>query len=175
LRFFHDGREFFPWEVKVVVLPVANTERHVWLLRLGQRAVSAELHPEQDGSLGIWLASGDYALVGSTDSMGAGTAAFHVVALLRVPAASPVMYAGDLVFSTESHEGGQWSYGEFGTASVEMQPIELERATLERKFGTLPGRLVPSPWCTGGHLPAFDDPDLASRARALLDRGCPAA
>ena len=174
LRFFHDGREFFPWEVKIVVFPAANTERHVWLLRLGHRAVSAELHPEQDGSLAIWLATGDYALVGSTEAMGAGTGAFYVVALFRVPAAAPAMYAGDLIFKTESHEGGQWSYGEFGNASVDVQPLELARATLERQFGTLPEQMALSPWCTGDHLPAFNDPKLATDGKELLDRGCPA-
>jgi hypothetical protein len=172
LRFFHDGREFFPWEVKVVVFPAANTERHVWLQRLGQRAISAELHPQQDGSLAIWLASGDYALVGSTEAMGAGTGAFYVVALFRVPAASAAMYAGDLIFTTESHEGGHWSYGEFGNASVDVLPIDSAQTVLERRFGPLSGPLALSPWCTGDDLPVFNDPELATRAKELLDRGC---
>ncbi|HEY7739096.1 MAG TPA: hypothetical protein VIB01_00640 [Steroidobacteraceae bacterium] len=175
LRFFHDGREFFPWKADVAVFPVANTERHVWLLRLGQRAVSAELHPDQDGSLAIWLATGDYALVGSTEAMGAGTAAFDVVAFFRVPAATAAMYAGDLIFRTESHEGGHWSYGEFGKVSIDMPPVELARATLEQKFGVLPERFVLSPWCASDHLPGFNNPELATRAREILDRGCPAA
>jgi hypothetical protein len=175
VRFFHDGREFFPWEVKVVVFPTANTERHVWLQRLGQRAVSAELHPEQDGSLAIWLEAGDYALVGSTEAMGAGTGAFYVVALFRVPAPTAAMYAGDLIFRTASHEGGQWSYGEFGNASVDMLPPDSARAMLERRFGPLPGSLALSPWCTGDALPGFNDPELATRAKELLDRDCPAS
>jgi hypothetical protein len=75
LRFFHDGREFFPWKVTLVAAP-------------------------------------------------AGTIA---------------TYAGDLTMKTESHEGGYVSYSEFGTKSVEMQPIELARTTLEQKFGTLRG------------------------------------
>ncbi len=172
VRFFQDGHEFFPWEVKIVVAPVANTERHVWLLRLGQRAVSAEVHPEEDGSLAIWLASGDYALVGSTEAMGAGTGAFEVVALFRVPAGTAALYAGDLILKTESHEGGHVSYGEFGDASVEVQPIELARATLEQKFGMLPEALIVSAWCIGDSLPAFNDPHLGSRAKELLDQGC---
>jgi hypothetical protein len=173
VRFFHDGHEFRPWELKVVVFPVANTERHVWLLRLGQRAVSAELHPEQDGSLAIWLASGDYALVGSTEAMGAGTGAFEMVALFRVPATTAAVYAGDLILRTESHEGGHLSHGEFGNASVEVQPIEQARATLEQRFGTLPEPFIVSAWCAGGSVPAFHDPNLANRAKQLLDRGCP--
>ena len=65
VRLFHDRREFFPWKVSLVGDPVAtNTERHLWLLRLGRRAVSSEVHPDPDGSLAIWLGSGDYALLG---------------------------------------------------------------------------------------------------------------
>jgi len=175
VRFFHDGREFFPWNVKIVVFPEANTERHVWLQRLGQHAVSAELHPDPDGSLAIWLATGDYALVGSTEAMGAGTGAFYVVALFRVPAAAAAMDAGDLLFKTESHEGGYWSYGEFGSASVTLPPIDSARAALQRKFGPLPEPLVLSPWCTGEQLPGFNDPQLAARGKELLDHGCPAS
>jgi len=173
VRFFHDGREFFPWEVKVVVFPVANTERHVWLLRLGQRAVSAELHPEENGSLAIWLAGGDYALVGSTEAMGAGVGAFDVVALFRVPAGAAAMYAGDLLFKTESHEGGHAEINMFGDASVAVLPIELARDTLARKFGALPEPFVVSAWCAGDSLPGFNDPNLESRGKALLDEGCP--
>jgi hypothetical protein len=104
--------------------------------------------------------------------MGAGTGAFEVVALFRVPAGTAAMDAGDLVLKTESHEGGYVSYGEFGDASVDVPPIELARATLEQKFGTLPEPVIVSPWCVGDSLPAFDDPHLASRAKELLDQGC---
>lgn len=54
VRFFHDGSEFFPWNVQLFP-PAAGTnpERHLWLLRLGRRAVSAEVHPDPDGSLAI--------------------------------------------------------------------------------------------------------------------------
>jgi hypothetical protein len=173
LRFFHDGHEFFPWQVKLIVAPAgANTERHVWLLRLGQRAVSAELHPDKDGSLAIWLASGDYALLGSTQAPASGPAAFEVVALFRVPAGVVTTYAGDLTMKTESHEGGYVSYSEFGTKSVEVQPIDIVRATLEQKFGTLPEPPIVSVWCVGDTLPGFNDAKLANRARELLDRGC---
>lgn len=173
LRFFHDGREFFPWKVTLVAAPAGtNTERHLWLLRLGQRAVSAEVHPDKDGSLAIWLASGDYALLGSTEAMASGPAAFEVVAVFRVPAGTIATYAGDLTMKTESHEDGYVSYSEFGTKSVEMPPIELARATLEQKFGTLPEPLIVSAWCVGDTLPDFNDGNLANRARELLDRGC---
>jgi len=172
VRFFYDGKEFFPWEVKVVVFPMANSERHVWLLRLDHRAISAEVHPEENGSLAIWLSSGDYALVGSTEPMGAGTGAFYVVALFRVPTATPAMYAGDLIFKTESHEGGHFAYGEFGDASVVLQPIDAARDSLEKTFGKLPEPFVVSAWCVGDSLPGFNDADLASRAKAMLDKGC---
>jgi hypothetical protein len=172
VRFFHNGKEFFPWEVKVVFVPVPNTERYVWLLRLGQRAVSAELHPEGDGSLAIWLARGDYALVGSNEAQGAGVGAFYVVALFRVPADIAAMSAGDLIFRTESHEGGHWSSA-FGDAFVAVQPAALARDSLAKKFGALPEPFTVSAWCAGDSLPGFDDPDLAKRGKDLLDRGCP--
>jgi hypothetical protein len=177
LRFFYDGSEFFPWEVKLIPTAAGlHTERHLWLLRLGRRAVSAELHPDEDGSLAVWLAPADYALLGSTQLMTAGSAAYEVVALLRVPAGPVAGYAGELSIKTEkSAEGGHVSYGEFGVTSVERQPIEIARATLEQRLGTLPEPPVVSPWCVGNDLPAFDDPELANRARDLLDRGCPAA
>ncbi len=176
LRFFHDGSEFFPWEVKLIPTAAGlHTERHLWLLRLGRRAVSAEVHPDGDGSLAVWLAPADYAVLGSLHATTTASAAFEVVALLRVPAGSVAAYAGELSMKTASHEGGYLSFGEFGVKSVELQPIEIARATLEQRLGTLPERPVVSPWCTGDGLPRFDDPDLANRARRLLDGGCPAA
>src|SRR5512140_1433060 len=124
LRFFYDGSEFFPWEVKLIPTAAAlHTERHLWLLRLGPRAVSAELRPDEDGSLAVWLAPADYALLGSTHVMTAGSAAYEVVALLRVPAGPVAAYAGELSMRTEkSAEGGHVSYWEFGVTSVELQP-----------------------------------------------------
>jgi hypothetical protein len=90
LRFFHDGREFFPWNPKVIAPSVGtSTERHVWLLRLAGRAVSAEVHPDPDGSLAIWLASGDYALLGSTELLTSGSPPYEVAALFRYPGAGP--------------------------------------------------------------------------------------
>ena len=173
LRFFHDGREFFPWEVKLGATPAGtDTERHLWLLRLGERAVSAEVHPDEDGSLAIWLASGDYALVGGTQAMASGSAAFEVVALFRVPAASVAAYAGELSLKTERHEGWHVSHSELGATSVDVQPIDIARKTLEQRLGTLPEPPVVSPWCVGDTLPGFNDPKLAKRARELLDRGC---
>ena len=172
LRFFHDGREFFPWNVSLIVPPVrTNTERHLWLLRLGRRAVSAELHPDPDGSLAIWLASGDYALLGSTQLLTSGAPPYEVVALFRVPPGTPA-YTGELNMKTETHEGGYLSYSELGEKSVTLLPIDIARVTLEQRLGTLPATLVLSPWCTGDHLPGFNDASLATRAKELLDRGC---
>jgi len=174
VRFFHDGKEFFPWEVKVVVFPVANTERHIWFLRLDGRAVSAEVQPDPNGSLAIRLATGDYALLGSTEAQGAGTGAFYVVALFRVPPGAAAVYQGDLIFRTETREGGHWSSA-FGDGSVTLMPLALARDSLEKKFGTLPQQFVSSPWCVNDSLPGFNDPSLAKRATALLDRGCSGA
>jgi hypothetical protein len=172
LRFFHDGREFYPWNVSLGSSPVANTERHLWLLRLGRRAVSAELHPDPDGSLAIWLASGDYALIGSTQLSTSEAPRYEVVALLRVPAGAIASYSGELNMKTESHEGAHLSHGEFGETSVTLLPIDIARATLEQRLGTLPEAPMASPWCAGDNLPGFNDPGLATRAKQLLDRGC---
>ena len=171
LRFFHDEREFFPWGAAPAG---TSTERHVWLLRLGARAVSAELHPEEDGSIAICLAGGDYALMGSTQLLTWGSAAYEVVALFRVPAGGAA-YAGELILKTESYEGWHVSYSEFGASSVAVLPIDTARAVLERKIGTLPQPPVLYPWCAGDFLPAFNDSKLTSRATELLDRGCPDA
>ena len=170
VRFFHDDREFFPW--KATLLSSAATERHLWLLRLGRRAVSAEVHPDADGSLAIWLAEGDYALLGSTQPVSTTPAGFEVVALLRVPAGAAASYAGELAFRTASHEHGYLARGEFGAASVEYQPAAEARAVLEQRFGVLPGPPALSPWCAGDSLPGFTDPRLAQRAKDLLDGGC---
>lgn len=173
LRFFHDGREFFPWKASLVGPPVAtNTERHLWLLRLGRRAVSAEVHPDPDGSLAIWLASGDYALLGSTQLSTVGAAPYEVVALFRVPPGPVAAYAGELNLKTESHEGGHLSYGELGETSVTLLPIDIARMTLEQRLGKLPEAPALSPWCAGDSLPGFNNAGLAARAKQLLDHGC---
>lgn len=176
VRFFHDGREFFPWNVSLLAPPVGtDTERHLWLLRLGRRAVSAEVHPDPDGSLAIWLASGDYALVGSSELPTGGAPPYEVVALFRVPAGPVAAYAGDLSLSTESHEGGYLAYGELGHPSVTVLPIAIARLTLEQRLGALPEPPVLSPWCAGDRVPGFTDAHLAARAKVLLDQGCASA
>lgn len=173
VRFFHDGREYFPWDVSLTAPPVGtDTERHLWLLRLGRRAVSAELHPDSDGSLAIWLTDGDYALVGSTHLSTSGAPPYEVVALVRVPAGVVAAYAGDLNLKTESHEGGHLSYRELGAVSVTLVPVPLARATLEQRLGALPDTPVQSAWCAGEQVPDFNDATLAVRAKELLDGGC---
>ena len=173
IRFVHDGREFYPWDLNLVAPGVAtDTERHLWLLRLGRRAVSAEVHPDPDGSLAIWLAGGDYALLGSTQLPTSGTPPYEVVALLRVPTGAVAAYAGDLTLTTRSTEGGYLAYGELGDVSVTLMPTALARATLEQRLGTLPEAPATSPWCAGEDLPGFNDANLATRARELLNGGC---
>ena len=173
LRFFLDGDEFFPW--KPELFPASGTERHVWLLRLGGRAVTAELHPDADGSLTIWLAHGDYALVGSTTLPSPGSAPYEVVALLRVPAGPIAAYAGELILEAETHEGWHASSGEFGMVSVALAPIDSARAMLEHEYGPMSEAPAVSAWCAGNQLPAFDDPNLGVRARDLLDHECGSA
>jgi hypothetical protein len=173
LRFFLDEVEFFPW--KPALLPDSAwraIERHLWLLRLGKRAVSPELHPDPDGSLAVWLASGDYALVGDTEIPTTGPSGFEVLALVRVPDGPISANAGQLIFKTERHEGWFAKRGTFGVASVVTLPVDDVRANLEERFGSLPEPPVVSPWCVGENLPGFNDPDLMTRAREILDRGC---
>lgn len=176
VRFFHDGREFFPWNENLGQSGVATTtERHLWLLRLGRRAVSAEVHPDPDGSLAIWLASGDYALVGSIERLTAGAAPYEVLALFRVPAGPVAVYAGELTMTTGRHEGWHASSGELGAASVALLPIEIARVTLEQRLGRLPEAPALSLWCAGEQVPGFHDSRLALRAKELLNHGCPGA
>lgn len=172
VRFFHHGREYFPWGPDLgSVLFRSALERHLWLLRIGPRAVSAELHPDDDGSLAIWLKPGDYALLGSTELPEAGTAPFEVVALLRVPTGAAA-YAGEIVFSTVALEGGHWQSGQFGAKTVTVPPVAPARATLERRIGALPAEPVVSAWCAPADLPRFQDADLFARGRRMLDAGC---
>jgi len=173
LRFFQDSKEFFPW--KPALLPDAAwsaIERHLWLLRLGERAISPEIHPDADGALGIWIASGDYALIGNTEIPTTGSAGYEVVALIRVPDDATAAYAGELMFMSEYREGWSAVRSAFGTAAVAVLPVVVGQADLEKRLGPLPERPVVSPWCVGEHLPGFNDPDLMVRAREILDQGC---
>lgn len=173
VRFFQDNVEFFPW--KPALLPDSAwraIERHLWLLRLGGRAVSPEIHPDADGALAIWLASGDYALIGNTEIPTSGSSGYEVVALIRVPDGPTAAYAGELMFISEHHEGWSAARGAFGVAEVAVMPVTAGRSDLENRLGSLPEPPVVSPWCVGDDLPRFDDPDLMTRAREILDRGC---
>lgn len=169
IRFVYDGQEYYPWRPT----PLPSQQRHLWLLRLDRRAVSAELHPDQDGSLAIWVPPGDYALVGSIEELESMSDFREVVALLRVPGPGAPVYAGDLVLTTEFREGGHWSDQPFGIATVVAGTVEAATALLQSKYGATPGTPTASPWCTAPALPALTDPELASRARRLLEQGCP--
>ena len=168
IRFFHDGDEYYPWRPTIV----QGYERHLWLLRLDRRAISAELHPDGDGSLAIWIPPGDYALVGSTEKLRSMSSFREVVALLRVPGDQAAVYAGDLIVMTAGKEGGQLHLTVFGATTVTVEPVGTAQAALERRLAALTAPPVSSPWCAGPTLPAFEDPDLASHARQLLDQGC---
>jgi len=172
IRFFHDGHEYYPWRPTIV----QGYERHLWLLRLDRRSVSAEMHPDADGTLAIWITPGDYALVGSTEKLRSMSNFRETVALLRVPAGQVAVYAGDLIFTTTtSREGGQFHVSAFGSVTVAVQPPEAAQEAMERRLAALPAPTVSSPWCAGADVPAFEDPDLVSRARQLLDQGCAAS
>lgn len=173
VRFFEDNVEFFPWEPALFPSSAWRAvERHLWLLRLGQRAVSPEIHPDADGALAIWLASGDYALIGNTEIPTSGSSGYEVLALIRVPEGPVAAYAGELMFISEYHEGWSATRGAFGTAAVGVLPVTAGRADLEKRLGPLREPPVVSPWCVGDDLPGFNDSDLMTRAREILDLGC---
>ena len=176
VRFFYDGREFFPWNSPATVDILLNMHRddvrRVWLRRLDVREASWELRPDQDGLLATWLPAGDYALLGTEDTATEyATPALTVVALLRVPIDQQVVYAGELVFRDEWREGGHGRYT-FGEGSVTTDSIAAVITTLEARYGALPGPPAVSPWCIGTDVPSFDNPELVSQSRRLLDRGC---
>lgn len=177
IRFVHDGQEYYPWKIslfsELLTALLPQREAHFWLLRLDRRAVSGELHPDEDGSLAIRLAPGDYALVGTDQPIESAGSYREVVALLRVPGGDPFVYSGDLTFTTQYREGWSAQHGQFGTAAVTSAPPQQATESIEAKYGPLPGALTRSPWCVGPEVPEFDDADLAERARQLLDRGCP--
>jgi hypothetical protein len=130
------------------------------------------LHPNPDGSLAIWLADGDYALLGSIERLTEGAAPYEVVALFRVPAGAVAAYVGELTMTTATHEGWYAAHGELGEASLTLLPLPIARLTLEQRLGTLPHTPVVSPWCVGEDVPGFNDSKLATHGRQLLDRGC---
>jgi len=173
VRFFQDDVEYFPWKPE----PLPDSfwraiERHLWLLRLDSRAVSPEIHPDADGALAIWLAGGDYALIGNTEIPTAGPSGYEVVALIRVPDGPTAAYAGELMFISERHEGWSAIRSAFGMAAVAVLPVAAGRADLEKRLGPLPEPPIVSTWCVGEDLPNFNDPDLAIRASEILDQGC---
>jgi hypothetical protein len=170
VRFFEDNVEFFPWEP--ALLPGSGwraIERHLWLLRLGERAVSPEIHPDADGALAIWLASGDYALIGNTEIPTTGSSGYEVLALIRVPEGPVAAYAGELMFISEHQEGWSASRSAFGMAAVGVLPVVAGRADLEKRLGPLPEPPVVSPWRVSEDLPGFNDSDLITRAKKNLD------
>jgi hypothetical protein len=180
IRFFHDGREYFPWGAPtlgdVLLERDPDEARHLWLRRLDETAVSWELWPEKDGLLMIWLPPGDYALVGSEDDLGEYPApTLAVVALLRVAADRPVLYAGELTFADEFREGWHRHYI-FGSAGVQTESVAELTSMVEARYGALPGPPAVAAWCVGRELPSGNNnPGFVSQSRRLLDADCPAS
>jgi hypothetical protein len=180
IRFFYDGRELFPWKSSSLAGVLFGSDRsearHVWLRRLDVAAVSWELRPDNDGSLTIWLPAGDYALFGSEDDPTAGaTPTLAVVALLRVPADQPAVYAGELVFADEFREGWHAHYI-FGSGSVTTDSTAAATRTVEARYGALPGPPAVSAWCAGRNVPSGNfNSEFVSQSRQLLDAGCSAS
>lgn len=172
IRFYRDGKQYFPWDA----LDESAEERHVRLMPLDRVAAAGELWPAPDGSLAIWIAPGDYALLGTDEGVSEHPPSFEVLALLRVPAGAAAVYAGEFASETRTprpQEGWIVSTTRFGVTRVQAEPLADARAALERRLGTLPAEPVSSPWCVRPDLPCFSDPGLRSRAREMLDRGCP--
>jgi hypothetical protein len=169
VRFMHDGVEFFPWRVR---LPVEE-ERHLWLLRLDSAAASFELWPEPDGTLAIWLAPGDYALMGSERRPKGPGFPGTPLALLRVRPDQRIVYAGDLVSSTRTAPEGFSAGRSMGDVRLELEPVERVREILEQRHGALPVAPVVTPWCVGDDVRTLRNEAFATRGRQLLDEGCP--
>lgn len=175
VQFFDEaGREYFPWSLN----PLAP-QLHLWLLRLDPRRVSPELNFASDGTFGAWIEAGDYALVGSRRPVGGSMQEMQdkfVVALLRVPADAVAVYAGDLVLT--AHVSAfviaelEPDYAIVGS-HVSADDLRSAQERLERQFGVLPEAPAVSTWCAGKEVPGFDDPDLITHGRSLLEAGCP--
>lgn len=175
VRLFNGTEEYRPWAASSVLGP----ELHLWLLRLGPRRISPELPLEADGSFRWWLDAGDYALIGSrqegpwSEVSNPGVPDFDVLSLLRVPEGALAAYAGELrvqALSVVRDEHMHTQY-DLGPAEVRSDP-EAARLALERAFGPLSQPPASAPLCAGELVPGFSDPDLATRGRTLLDRGC---
>jgi hypothetical protein len=84
----------------------------------------------------------------------AGFGAVEVVARMRVPVGKVAAYAGELSIKTEQRpEVGHVSCSACGVKSVDVQPIEIARGTLEQRLGTLPEPPVVAPGCAGNDRP----------------------
>ena len=177
IRFYSDGREIFPWDASSfydLVLEVERAEaRHIWLRRLDETGVSLELRPDTDGTLTLWMEPGDYALFGSEDeSSGPEEPTRGVVALLRVPAERPAVYAGELIFAEDFRDGWHSHYI-FGSGSVNMDSMERDTRKVEARYGALPDPPAVSSWCVGMVMPAGTyNRELVRQLRQLLDEGC---
>ncbi len=178
IRFVEGEVEYRPWDPGRVIGP----EVYLALLRLDRRRVTPRLTGDADGTFYWWLAPGDYALVGNRHALLAADALavemqdMAVLALLRVPAEITASYAGELMI--EVMTGGLELRGltvpyEFRGAHVSDRREEARRE-LERLYGPLPGPPAIRLMYAGPEIPAFRDPDLASRARGLFDRATPA-
>lgn len=176
IRFMHDGREWFPWDPSFFEAMLdLEQHRHFWLRSLDRQAITPELQPDDDGSLALRLAPGDYALVGTDEEIADvdSTTRFEIVAVLRVPPDQPYVYAGDLVLVTQYREGWSAIRRWLGEPLVQQVSAQAAAAAIETKYGQLQGPLTVSPWCAGPGAPTLADADGLAAARALLGRGCP--
>lgn len=176
IRFMDDDREWSPWNPSFLDMMLdIEPKRHFWLRQLDRTAASAELHPDDDGSLAVRMHPGDYALIGTDEDIESvdSTTRFEIVALLRVAADQPLIYAGDVVIVRRHREGWTRSSRWLGEPVLDIRSTGEETTALEAKYGPLPGPLATSYWCVSNALPVAPDYDGLKRARELLDRGCP--
>lgn len=176
IRFMDDGLEWSPWNPSFLEMMLdIEPKRHFWLRQLDRTAITAELHPDDDGSLAIRLHPGDYALIGTDEDIESvdSTTRFEIVALLRVPVDQPVIYAGDVVLVTRHREGWTRYRRWLGEPVLDAESTASETAALEAKFGPWPAPLAIHYWCVSSALPVAPDYEGLHRALDLLNRGCP--
>jgi len=175
VRVFSSGVEYRPWNPSEVVGP----QLYVALLRLGPRRIAPGPPFEEDGRFYWRLPPGDYAVIGNSHDVYAERTSYSqvqdmvVLALLRVPAGVPAVYAGELSLELDSVKPPRLRRSSFEFGSEQVRDRQDEAlAELEQRFGPLPEDPSILLMCSGPSVPEFDDPELFGRGRALLDAGC---
>lgn len=173
--FGDDGVEYRPWSRSLEPAPAL----HLMLLRLGPREVAPGMPFASDGRFHWWLSPGDYALVGNSHDVHAGTTSalqmqdMHVLSVFRVPRAEVPVYVGELVLElldVDVHSNMTMHFT-FGRALVADRLDEALEA-FSRSYAPPQGPHGVLLMCAGEGIPAFSDPGLFARSAGLLDTNC---